>query len=291
MQNEYIDFWNNDLVPYWHRFRHLLSGNGHIHSSLAWQDFDIQPGEKVLDVGCGYGETSLEMGEMVTSTGSVTGIDCTSAFLQVAEYERILSQAHNVNYITGDAQSHQFASNSYDVAYSRHGIMFFENTVAALKNMHHALKPGGRLCLIVWGTIEQNPCWKLAKDVALEYLPPPPEDAASCGPGPFSMGDEQTTRAKLKSAGFEEIEIYKKIETPICMGHTNEEALAYQTQVGPAGEIVYMANEKGQQRLPYINEALINAMQPYKRDDGYYLPSTAWAIMARKSQEAVGGIG
>lgn len=149
--NEYIDFWNEALVPYWHRFRHLLSGNGEIHSNLAWPNFNIQSGENVLDVGCGYGETSLEMGSMVTDKGSVTAIDCTHAFIQIAEYERIRAKADNVNYLVGDAQRYAFQEHSFDVVYSRFGIMFFENTVAALRNLYRALKPGGRLCLIVWG--------------------------------------------------------------------------------------------------------------------------------------------
>ena len=283
MNNEYIDFWNNDLVPYWHRFRHLLVNNGDIHSDLAWSDFNIQQGEKVLEVGSGYGETCLRMGSMVSDTGSVTGIDCTSAFTQVAEHERMLSEANNVTYITGDAQSYPFPDNSFDVAYSRFGVMFFENTVAALKNLHRVLKPGGRLCLIVWGTINDNPCWNLSKDVALSYLPPPPDDAASCGPGPFSMGDEETTRAKLRIAGFSNVEVYRKMEAPICMGRDDEEALAYQTQIGPAGEIIYMAGTEGKEKLPEINSTLLDVIKDYKRQDGYYLPSTAWAIMATKT--------
>lgn len=123
----------------------------------------------------------------------------------------------------------------------------------------------------------------MAKDVALQYLPPPPQEAASCGPGPFSMGEEETTRLKLSAAGFSNIEVYRKIEAPICMGRDEEEALAYQTQVGPAGEVVYMAEQKGQEKLPFITKALIDAMQRYKNDKGYYLPSCTYAIVARKA--------
>jgi hypothetical protein len=97
------------------------------------------------------------------------------------------------------------------------------------------------------------------------------------------MGDEEITRAKLKSAGFSDIEIYRRIEAPICMGQNDEEALAYQTQIGPAGEIVYMAGQQGLERLPEINNSLIDAMKEYKRDNGYFLPSCTYAIMARKA--------
>lgn len=281
-KNEYVEFWNDTLVPYWHRFRHLLSGNGEIHSELAWPIFNIKSGENILDIGCGYGETSLQMGKMTGPKGSVLGIDCTTAFIDVAEQERVWSGQENVHYIIDDAQSFEFRENQFDVAFSRFGIMFFENIVAALRNLYKALKPGGRLCLIVWGSLDENPCWKLAKDVALDFLPPPPADAASCGPGPFSMADEQVTRGKLKAAGFSDVEVYQRQLAPICMGLNAEEALAYQTQVGPAGEIVYMAYELGQKKLPEINQTLLDAMQPYRQPEGYYLPSCSYAIMARK---------
>src|SRR3970040_1625174 len=86
--DDFISCWNEILVPKWNRFRHLLSGNGAIHSAIAWEDFGFRPGERVLDIGCGYGETCLEIGGIVTASGEVLGIDCTDAFLAIASVER-----------------------------------------------------------------------------------------------------------------------------------------------------------------------------------------------------------
>ncbi|MDH3845212.1 MAG: methyltransferase domain-containing protein, partial [Myxococcales bacterium] len=198
----FVECWNEILTPKWIRFRHLLSGNGKIHSDIAYADFDIRPGDKVLDIGCGFGETALEIGQMVGPTGEVVGIDCTDAFLEIANQERDLAGMTNVRYEIGDAQVCDLPENYFDVVYSRFGVMFFESAVRALRNANRTLKPGGRVCLIVWRSLADNPCWGAAKEIALRHLPPPGDNAATCGPGPFSMASEETDRAMLEAAGF-----------------------------------------------------------------------------------------
>jgi len=280
--DEFISCWNEILVPKWNRFRHLLSGNGHAHSIMAYADFQIRPGDKVLDVGCGYGETCLEMGRLVGPEGEVLGLDCTEAFLEVANRERDEAGLGNVRFVLGDAQTCELPENYYDVVYSRFGVMFFQNIVYALKNAHKTLKPGGRLCMIVWRTINDNPCWGLAKDIALKHLPPPDDNAQSCGPGPYALADEETCRAMLKAAGFENIVLFKRNDTAVCIGTSMDEALDFQILVGPSGQIIREAGGLGQEKLPEIREDIKNSMKKYERADGVYLPSSTWFIMARK---------
>jgi SAM-dependent methyltransferase len=283
--NDNVDFiscWNEILVPKWNRFRHLLSGNGGVHSSMAYQYFDIKPGDKVLDIGCGYGETCLEMGRMVGPTGEVLGLDCTQAFLDVANRERDEAGLANVKFVLGDAQTYPLPENYYDVVYSRFGVMFFQNIVYALKNAHKALKPGGKLCMIVWRTIRDNPCWGLAKDIALKHLPPPGEGAQTCGPGPFALADEETDRGMLKAAGFEKVDLFRRNDAEVCIGTSLEEALDYQILVGPSGEIIREAAELGQEKLPEVREDMKRMMEKYVRNGGVYMPSSTWFIMARK---------
>ena len=280
--DEFIACWNEILVPKWNKFRHLLSGNGAVHSTMAYDDFKIQPGDKVLDIGCGYGETCLEIGKIVGPEGEVLGLDCTEAFLEIANREKDEAGIDNVKYVLGDAQTYQFPENYYDVVYSRFGVMFFQNIVFALKNAYKALKPGGKLCLIVWRTIDDNPCWGMAKDIALKHLPPPGENAATCGPGPFALANEETDRAMLKAAGFENIELFKRNDAEVCIGTTMDEAIDFQILVGPSGEIIREAAELGQEKLPDIRQDVKNSMMPYEKGDGVYLPSSTWLIMARK---------
>ena len=280
--DDFINCWNEILVPKWNRFRHLLSGNGAVHSAMAYDYFQIKPGDKVLDIGCGYGETCLEIGEIVGKEGEVLGLDCTEAFLGIANRERDEAGLDNVKFILGDAQTYELPENYYDVVYSRFGVMFFQNVVYALKNAHKTLKPGGKLCMIVWRTIDDNPCWGLAKEIALRHLPPPGDGAQTCGPGPFSMADEETDRAMLKAGGFENVELFHRNDVDICVGTSMEEAIDFQILVGPSGEIIREAAELGQEKLPRIREDMRNSMKQYERADGVYLPSSTWFIMARK---------
>lgn len=278
----FVECWNEILTPKWIRFRHLLSGNGKIHSDIAYADFGIREGDKVLDIGCGFGETALEIGQMVGPSGEVIGIDCTDAFLDIANQERDDADATNVRYEVGDAQVCDLPESYFDVVYSRFGVMFFQSAVRALRNANRALKPGGKVCLIVWRSLADNPCWGAAKEIALRHLPPPGDNASTCGPGPFSMAGEETDRAMLEAAGFPEVELFKRIDADVCIGTDIEEAIDYQILVGPSGEIVREAGELGQEKLPAIREDLRKLMAPYLRNDGVWMPSSTWAIMAIK---------
>ena len=284
MNDDFINCWNEILVPKWNRFRHLLSGNGAVHSDLAYPYFGFRAGDKVLDIGCGYGESCLDIGRAVTETGEVLGLDCTESFLADANRERDQAGLRHVRYELGDAQTHALPPEYFDAAFSRFGVMFFENVVAALRNTHGALKPGGTVCLIVSRSLKDNPCWGGAKEIVLRYLPPPGDQGKSCGPGPFSMADEETDRAMLKAAGFTQVELFRRIDAEICIGTTVDEAIDYQILVGPSGEIVREAGEYGQKQLPVIREELRALMEAHRRSDGsVWMPSSTWAIMARKS--------
>jgi SAM-dependent methyltransferase len=278
----FIDCWNNILVPKWNRFRHILSGNGKTHSDLAYKLFDIKEGEKILDIGSGYGETSIEMAKIVGEKGSITGLDCTKAFLETAKKEASAAGVTNVTFVEGDAQRYELPSEYFDVGYSRFGVMFFENRVLAMRNVHKALKPGGRLCMIVWRRLVDNPCWGLGKEVALKFLPPPGEGASTCGPGPFSMSHEDTDRDMLKAAGFNNVEVFEKIDADAFMGTHIEEAIDFQILVGPSGEIIREAGELGKEKLPEIRQAMKEMLSPYLKENGIFMPSSTWAIMARK---------
>jgi len=280
--SEFIACWNEILVPKWNKFRHILSGNGGVHSEMAYEHFQIQPGDKVLDVGCGYGETSIEIGKIVGPEGEVLGLDCTEPFLEIAENERKQAGVDNVKFVLGDAQTYELPENYFDVVYSRFGVMFFQNIVFALKNAHKALKPGGKLCMIVWRTIDDNPCWGMAKDISLRHLPPPGDGAATCGPGPFALASEETARGMMNAAGFTNIELFHRNDAKVSIGNNLDEAIDFQLQVGPSGEIIREAGDLGQEKLPELVDDMKNTMSKYAKDDGVILDSSTWLIMARK---------
>ena len=118
----------------------------------------------------------------------------------------------NVAFVEADVQTYKFAP-EYDLCFSRFGMMFFSNPVAAMRNIRTALKPGGRLVFVTWRTIADNPFLGLPKDVVSKFLPPPGEDAATCGPGPFSMANAEIVGAQLKAAGFVDVE-FTRVDGP-----------------------------------------------------------------------------
>jgi SAM-dependent methyltransferase len=239
----------------------------------------------VLDFGCGFGETSLELGRTVGPKGEVLGLDCTNAFIDIANRERDEAGLAHVRYEIGDAQQYALPANHYDVAFARFGVMFFESAVRALRNVHRSLREDGKVCLIVWRTLSDNPCWGAAKAVVLEYLPPPSASAQTCGPGPFSWADEATDRDMLAAAGFHEVQLFERNDLDICIGRTVEEAIDYQILVGPSGEIVREAGDLGQRLLPEIRAKLTDLLRPHLRADGVFLPSSTWLISATASKK------
>lgn len=281
--DDFIRCWTEILVPKWIKFRHILSGNGATHSKIAYEHFGISEGDKILDIGCGFGETSIAMGKRVGPKGEVLGLDCTQSFLDIAKKETEASGLTNVRYQTGDAQIYELEENYYDILHSRFGVMFFQSAVAALRNTAKSLKPGGKLCLIVWRTLDDNPCWGVAKEIALKYLPLPGDGKATCGPGPFSWANEETDRAMLKAAGFPEIELFKRTDADAFMGGTLDEAIDFQLLVGPSGEIIREAGQEGEKAVPQIRKDLAEFFALYKKSNGYYVPSSTWVIMAHKN--------
>ena len=196
---DFIACWNDILTPKWLRFRHLLSGNGQVHSDPAYATLDLRRGYRVLDVACGFGETTLDLADRVGPLGSVLGVDCTRAFLEIAEREREAAGVANVEYRLADIDAAELAPASFELAVSRFGIMYCSSPVRALRSIARALVPGGQVGLIAWRSIHFNPCWKLAEEIALRHLPPPGESAQTCGPGPFSMADAETDRRIMQA--------------------------------------------------------------------------------------------
>jgi ubiquinone/menaquinone biosynthesis C-methylase UbiE len=279
--SSFIECWNGILTPKWVRFRHLLSSNGQVHSDLAYPSLDIRRGHRVLDVACGFGETTLELADRVGPLGSVLGLDCTQAFIEIAEREGHNSGMTNVEYQLADIDSADLTPRSFDAAVSRFGIMYCASPVRALRAIGRALVPGGELGVISWRSITHNPCWQLAEAVALQHLPRPGERAQTCGPGPFSMADHETNLRIMQASGFEDVTI-TQFDAELCVGRTLEEALEYQLIVGPAGYVIREAGAAGEQATPDIRRELSRVLQEYRRNDGsVWLGSSTWFVRAR----------
>ncbi len=144
-----------------------------------------------------------------------------------------------------------------------------------------ALKPGGRFVHIVWRAREDNHWGTVPKEVLLRHVPPPGDDAQTCGPGPISMADEETTRGQMQAAGVTDIE-FERVDCPFRTGDDVEDAIAFQLAVGPAGEVYREAGEEAKAKHEAIMADLRAAYAPYAKADGVFMPSSSWVITARK---------
>jgi SAM-dependent methyltransferase len=279
---EFVDFWNEILVPKFMKYRHILVDGLTHHSAQVFPALDVREGDKVLDVGCGFGDTAIKLAERVGPNGSVLGIDCCEAFLKVARHDAAASGMTNIDFIEGDVQFHPFEP-EYDFCFSRFGTMFFENPVAGLRNMRKALKPGGRMAAIVWRVIDDNPWLGLPKEIVLRYLPPPGDDARTCGPGPFSMANQEMVTKQLEVAGYTDIN-FQRVDAPLMVGHNPDDAVNFQLALGPAGEVFREAGELAEQRREEIVAALQSELGRYATAEGITMASSSWTISARNPE-------
>ena len=278
--SEFVQFWNEVLAPKFTRFRHVLVGGLTYHSEAVFPNLPVRAGARVLDVGCGWGDTAIKLARIVGPEGEVVGIDCCDAFLADAEADRAQTGLTNLRFMRGDAEV-ALPEGAFDFVFSRFGTMFFANPVAGLRNMRRALRPGGRMVHIVWRDPVDNPWLSMAKDIVLEYLPAPGADARTCGPGPFSMSDEPTVRKMMEIAGYTDI-TFERVDAPVRVGDDVEDAIAFQLAIGPAGEVFREAGDLAEEKRPEIEAALAAAIDAQVRDaDGIVIDSSSWVISAR----------
>ncbi len=276
----FVEFWNDVLAPKFIKYRHILVGGLSRHSAAIMPKLEVRKGDRVLDVGCGFGDTAIDLGYRVGNDGHVMGIDCCQSFLDFAWHFAEQTQSTNVRFARRDLER-MTTNDTYDFVFSRFGTMFFSNPVAGLKAMRAAMTPGGRVAHIVWRHRSDNPWLNAARDVVQGILPKPGEDARTCGPGPFSMADEATTRAQMQAAGFTDIK-FDRIDAKVLVGRNIEEAIAFQLALGPAGETFREAGELAEKRRHDVETALAQMFANVETNDrGLWMDSSSWLITAR----------
>ena len=277
--NPYIDFWNAVLVPKFNAWRHILAGGLHLHSEKVFPALPLRRGDRVLDVGCGWGDTAIELARRVGPDGSVVGLDCCGAFLDAGRADAKVAGLSNLTFLEADVQTYPFRP-VHDFCFSRFGTQFFEDPIAGLHNMRLALRPGGLMTMIVWRAREDNPWLTLSKQVLLRYLPPVKEDAATCGPGPFSMTDPEAVSRQLKIAGYTGIH-FQRIDAEVMVGRDLDEAIAFQLSIGPAGEVYREAGEQASRLHDRLVAALRDELKEFVRPEGVMMDSSSWMVTAR----------
>ena len=278
-RNEYVDFWNTILVPKFVRWRHIIVDGLTLHSAKIFPSLEVHEGDQVVDAGCGFGDTAIQLARLVGPAGSVLAVDCCDGFLAYGRQDAKAAGISNVTFLEADVQSYPFKP-VHDFCFSRFGTQFFENPVAGLRNMRATLKPGGVMTMVVWRGIKDNPWLGHAKDIVLKYLPPPGDNALTCGPGPFSMADTAVVTKQLEIAGYKDIQ-FEQVDAELFVGNDVDDAVAFQLALGPAGEVYREAGELAEQRHGEIAAALKAELAKYQRPNGIIMDSSSWKVSAR----------
>lgn len=279
-----IEAWNTVLYDKFVRFRHLLVGGLAGHSDEVLKRNPYPQGAKVLDVGCGFGDSTVSIARAVGPRGAAYGVDCAEKFVRLAASEAREAGVPNAHFFRADVQGDDLRG-PYDFAFSRFGTMFFNLPGVALRNIRAALKPGGVLTQIVWRKREENP-WLYDAELKVREIVPivSHEDTnqVHCGPGPFSMAGPDMVSSMMKSAGFSGIS-FERFDTDICIGRDLDDAIEFAAALGPAGEIIRLAGAEGERLRPVVVAALRQTLARYVRDDGVWAPSSTWFVTARRT--------
>jgi ubiquinone/menaquinone biosynthesis C-methylase UbiE len=280
-----IEAWNTVLFDKFTRFKHLLIDGLAAHSNEALARRAYPQGVRVLDVGCGFGDSTQLIATRVGPSGEAVGVDCARNFIDAAVKDANARKAGRATFFVADVQMDDLRG-PYDYAFSRFGTMFFMSPGAAMRNIRRALKPGGELTMIVWRRREENR-WLHDAELRVKEIVPvvshEETDQVHCGPGPFSMAGPDMVSAMLASAGFDRIG-FERFDADICIGRDLDEAVEFAMALGPAGEIIRLAGDEGQKRKPEIVAALRETMSRFARSDGVWGPSSTWFVTARNPQ-------
>jgi ubiquinone/menaquinone biosynthesis C-methylase UbiE len=281
-----VEAWNTVLFDKFCRFRHLVAAGVAAHSDEALRRHALQRGARVLDIGCGFGECTLQIAQSVGPEGSAVGVDCARNFIDVAAREAGRAGAHNATFFVADAQDGGLRG-PYDRAFSRFGTMFFTMPTAALRNVREALVPGGELTMIVWRRREANP-WLYDAELRVKQIVPvvahDDTQQVHCGPGPFSMASPDVVSDTLLEAGYERI-AFERFDTNVCIGRDVDEAVDFAMALGPAGEIIRLAADEGAERKGQVVEALKETLRAYATPAGVWAPSSTWFVSARNPEQ------
>ncbi len=268
---EQIDYWNGEAGTTWVEAQERLDGLLAPISERLLERAAVTKEDRVIDIGCGCGHTSIELASQGTE---VWGIDISSPML--AHARKRAGNAQRLTFSQLDAASADFAP-EHTLLFSRFGVMFFADPVAAFSNLHGALADDGRLCFACWQTPRENPWMAVAGRAVQPFLPVPEVEPDPRAPGPFAFADQDYVRDILTQAGFSSIEV-QSIRPTLHVADTLDEAIEFQGRVGPVARA--LAELEGEQRQAALDAAR-EALSGHMTEAGLQLAAACWIVTAR----------
>lgn len=269
---EQIDYWNGEAGQTWVEAQANLDGLLAPVSAALIERAGVNASDRVIDIGCGCGETSMQLARC---GASVWGIDISEPML--AHAQRRAADMERLRFTRVDAATATFTPD-HSLLFSRFGVMFFADPVAAFRNLRGALDRDGRLAFACWQTPKENPWMAIAGRAVQPFLAEPEQPPDLRAPGPFAFADPDYLRSILEQAGFDGIEL-ESIRPTLHVADSLDEAIDFQGRVGPvARAIAELQGAKRQQALDAARDALAGHMT----DRGLNLGAAVWLVSARR---------
>ena len=275
-----VDFWNGETGNNWVTHDALMETMLQPLGEIVIEALAPIAGECVLDIGCGCGHTSLSLADRVGAEGAITGIDISAPMLSVARTlaENRAEPSAAIEFVQADAQTHAIQRDSFDAVFSRFGVMFFEDPVAAFSNIRTAIRPNGRLGFCCWQPRAVNPFMTVPAMAALELLPAPPEMPPRT-PGPFAFEEPEYVERILTQSGFNGVSV-APFSHPLMFGRglALADIVERLVQIGPIAQMVREAPGDLQQPVRDKVTAAVSAY--YTETSGMTLKGHFWHVTA-----------
>ncbi len=272
-------YWNEVAGPRWISRAEAQEARNIEVAELLVKEAAAVPGQLVLDIGCGPGATALPLAAAVAPTGHVTGVDISEPMLGLLRQRIAERGVPNLTPLLADAQTHPFEPASFDLLTSRFGVMFFADPVAAFRNLCRALRPGGRLVMAVWSSIDDNTHWKIPFEIAVRHVGPPAPTPPET-PGPMAFQNPDYLTGVLIKAGFAEIDIAKRAFH--VRGRSAAAEAEHAGALGPSGRLLDEKQAEASVREAVIAETAAAFAAFTVQNGEVRLPGTILLAKARR---------
>ncbi len=273
------DFWSGKGGDIWVERQNAMDTMLSPLGEAALNKLNFNEEENVLDIGCGCGHTTLNIAKRIGPSGNVTGLDISEPMLKRAKESAVEMSITNTSFKCVDVQTEDLGDQIYSAAFSRFGVMFFEDSIAAFKNINKSLISGGYLSFVCWQSPAVNPWQSLFIQEVKKFLdlPSPPPRS----PGPFAFMESEYVSSILEESKFQDIKIEgHETEVNMFSGRSLSDSVKDYISINPV--VTQMLKESSENQIAEIVNSGIEAFSPYYSEKGLIFPSATWLVTARK---------